>query len=435
MPPDALVRILVPVAVVALVPLLLWGLAALSNRFQSRLTLSPIVLVFANLSRNKIRTLLTTLSVMVALFLFCALGGVLDTLNESIQVGSMSRLITRNAISLIFPLPYAYRDRIAALPGVERVAVQNWFGGQDPKDPRNFFAQFAVDDDFFPIYAQDLEIVEASPAQGAAVVPPGNDSKLAAYFQEQTAAVVGRKLMEKMGWRLGQTVTLSGTIYPGTWEFTIRAVYAARKKSFGEETMFFPFRYLDQRGMSGGKQVGVYVIQLSDPDRAPAVQQQLDRTFENSAAATRTESEQAFQAGFVSLYGNVPFVLRIVSLAVVFAILLVAANTMMMSMRERTAEFGVLKTLGFTDRAVFGLVLAEAAVITLGGGILGSVLAKFLIEWSGFNFGGFLPPMSVYWSTVVAGIATAFLMGAVSGLIPAWQASRLRVVQALRPID
>jgi putative ABC transport system permease protein len=394
-----------------------------------------VALVFANLSRNKIRTLLTTLSVMVALFLYCALGGVLDTLKESIQVGSMSRLVTRNAISLIFPLPYAYRDRIAALPGVKRVAVQNWFGGQDPRDPKNFYAQFAVDDEFFRIYADDVGIIEASPPQVAGVVPAGQDPKLAAYFQEQTSAVVGRKLMEKMGWKLGQTVSLSGTIYPGDWEFTIRAVYAAKRKSFGEEVLYFPFRYLDQRGMQGGKRVGIYVLDLADPDQAPAAQQRVDAMFENSTAATRTESEQAFQAGFVSMYGNIPFVLRVIALAVVFAILLVAANTMMMSMRERTSEFGVLKTLGFTDRTIFGLVLGEASLITLGGGILGALLAKFLIEGSGFNFGGFLPPMSVYWSTVFTGIGIAFLMGAVSGLLPAWRASRLQIVQALRPLD
>ena len=435
MTPDAPLRLLVPLAVLAAVPLGLWAVARLSDRFQRHLALSPAALVFANLSRNKLRTLLTTLSVMVALFLYCALSGVLDTLNESIKVGSMSRLVTRNAISLIFPVPWSYRDRIAAVPGVKRVAVQNWFGGQDPKDPRNFYAQFAVDDEFYRIYANDIEIVEASPAQAGGAAPPGQDPQLAAYFQEQTAAVVGRKLMEKMGWTLGQTVTRDGTIYPGTWEFTIRAVYAAKQKSFGEEVLFFPFRYLDQRGLQGGRQVGIYVLELTDADRAPAVQQQVDDLFRNSAAATRTESEQAFQAGFVSLYGNVPFVLRVVSLAMVFAILLVAANTMMMSMRERTAEFGVLKTLGFTDGTVFGLVLGEAAVITLGGGVLGALLAKFLIEWSGFNFGGFLPPMTVYWSTVFTGIGIAFLMGAASGLIPAWQASRLRIVQALRPGD
>jgi putative ABC transport system permease protein len=267
-------------------------------------------------------------------------------------------------------------------------------------------------------------------------VPEGNDPKLEAFFQELNSCIVGRKLMEKNGWKLGQTIHLSGTIYPGDWPFTIRAVYAAKKKSFGEETMLFRFRYLDEKGMGGSKQVGIYVLDLSDPDRAPEISKTVDAMFLNSSAATHTESEQAFQAGFVSMYGNVPFVLRVIGLAIVFAILLVAANTMLMAFRERTSEFGVLKTLGFEDGAVFGMVLAEAAIITLGGGVLGALLAKFLIEsGGGFNMGGFLPPMTVYWSTVVLGIAIAFVMGAVSGLIPAWRAANLKIVDALRRVD
>jgi putative ABC transport system permease protein len=431
----ALLGILFAVAILAAIPLGLWLLAKLSNLIQRSLTLSPVTIVFMNLSRNKVRTLLTGLSVMVALFLFCALGGVLDTLDAAIEVGSRSRLVARNAISLVFPIPYAYRDRIAAVPGVKNVGIQNWFGGQDPVNPRNFYAQFAVDPAIFRIYANDISIVEATPPQGRPVVPPGVDPKLAAYLEDRTAAVVGRSLMEKMGWRLGQRVTVNGTIYPGSWELTIRAVYAAKQRSFGEETMFFPFDYLDQRGMGGQKLVGIYVIDVDDPSRSAAVAQTVDAMFENSSAATRTESEQAFQAGFVSMYGNVPFVLRVIGLAIVFAILLIAANTMVMSIRERTTEFGVLKTLGFGDGTVFGLVLAEAAVITLGGGLIGALLAKLAIEGSGFNFGGFLPPMSVYWSTVIAGIAISFVVGAVSGLIPAWQASRLRIVDALRRVD
>ena len=432
---DFSLRSLLPLAVLAAVPLGLWLLARLSNRLQSRMVLSPLTMVFMNLSRNKLRTMLTTLSVMVALFLFCTLGGVLDTLKASIEVGSRSRLISRNAISLVFPIPYAYRDRIAAVPGVKNVAIQNWFGGQDPVNPRNFFAQFAVDEEFYRVYARDMRILEATEPQAMTSTPEGIDPRLASYLEDQTGAVIGRKLMEKMGWKLGQKITLNGTIYPGTWEYTIHAVYAPNDRSFGEETMFFPFRYLDQKGMGGQKAVGIYVLELTDPSQSAAVAQQVDGMFENSSAATRTESEQAFQAGFVSMYGNIPFVLRVIGLAIVFAILLIAANTMVMSIRERTTEFGVLKTLGFRDRTVFGLVLAEAAIITLGGGILGALLAKFLIEWSGFNFGGFLPPMSVYWSTVIAGIVISFVVGAVSGLIPAWQASRLRIVDALRRVD
>ena len=392
-------------------------------------------LVLVNLGRNKRRTILTLLSVTVALFLFCSLGGVLDTLQEAIKVGSETRLVTRNAISLVFPMPLSYRDRIAVLPGVKSVALQNWFGATDPKNPRNFFAQFGVDDAFFPIYAGDMTLVEASPPQADVAVPQGMDPKLASYLAEQTACVVGEKLLQKMGWKLGQTVTLSGTIYPGSWPFTIRAVYRARKKSFGEETMFFHWKYLNEHGMQGRAWVGVYVLDLGDPGRAADLAKQVDAMFENSDAATRTESEQAFQAGFVSMYGNIPFVLRVIGLAVVFAILLVAANTMMMATRERTAEFGVMKTLGFDDGTIFRLVLVEAAVITFGGGALGALLAKLVIEGSDFNAMGLLPPMTVRWATVLVGVAIAVVIGAASGLVPAWQASQRRIVDALRRVE
>lgn len=394
-----------------------------------------VSLVFVNLFRNKRRTILTFLSVTVALFLFCALGGVLNTLEESIKVGSETRLVTRNAISLVFDIPFAYRDRIAAVPGVKRVAIQNWFGGQDPKDPRNFYAQFAVDETFFAIYRNDMDIIEYSRPQAGGRAPEGAHPELAAYFEERTACIVGRKLLEKNGWKVGQNVGLSGTIYPGDWEFTIRGVYAAKKKSFGEETMFFHFSYLDERATGGQKPVGIYVLELDDPGRASAIASQVDGAFENSAAATRTESEQAFQAGFISMYGNIPFAIRVIGLAVVFAILLVAANTMVMAVRERTAEIGVLKTLGFSDATVFAVILAEAALITVTGGALGALGAKFALEGSEFNLAGFLPPMTVYWGTVVTGILIAGGVGAVSGLIPAWTAFRLPIVDALRRVD
>ena len=392
-------------------------------------------LVLVNLLRNKLRTVLTMASVTVALFLYCSLGGVLDTLQESIKVGSETRLVTRNKVSLIFPLPIAYRARLEAMPGVRRVAVSNWFGGTDPVNPHLFFAQFAVDDNYLPIYADDYEIVQASPAQAAVALPAGMDPRLAAYQGEQTACVVGETLLRKHGWHLGQTVHVNGTIYQGSWPFTIRAVYRSRKQAFRDETMFFHWKYLEQQGMGGQGSAGLYVLQLADPSQAANVATAIDAEFENAAPATRTESEQAFQAGFVSMYGNLPFVLRVIGLAIVFSILLIAANTMMTAVRERTGEMGVLKTLGFSDGAVFGMVVAEAACITLGGGVAGALLAKLAIERSGFNALGFLPPMIVYWRTVVVGVLIAVGIGAVSGLVPAVRAARLRIVDALRPAE
>lgn len=393
-------------------------------------------LVIVNLGRNKVRTTLTMLSVVVALFLFCALRGVLDTLAESIKVGSEARLVTRNAISLIFPLPLAYRERLTALPGVKSVTYANWFGGRDPVDPGNFYAQFAVDaETYLPMYARDVEIVAADTPQADAHTPPGVDPKLAAFMSERDACVVGERLFKRMKWRLGQQVPISGTIFPGTWTFTIRAVYHAKNPAFGEESMLFHWKYLSERGMGGQGIVGWYALELSDPGRAGDLTKTVDALYANSAAATHTETERAFQAGFVSMYGNVPFLIGVIGLAVVFAILLVAANTMMMATRERIAEFGVMKTLGFEDGAIFRVVLIEAAIITLGGGTAGALLAKFAIEGSGFNAGGVLPPMTVSWATVAAGIGIAVLMGATSGLIPALQASRLRIVDALRRVE
>jgi putative ABC transport system permease protein len=392
-------------------------------------------LLWINLTRNKRRTILTFLSVMIALFLFSSLEGVLDTLAESIKVGSETKLIVRNKVSLVFPMPLSYRDRIAALPGVKQVGIANWFGGQDPKDRSNFYAQFAVDDAYLPMYAKDIVIIASSPPQAQVAIPAGGDPRLASYYAERNAAVVGEKLMKKNGWKLGQTVNVSGTIYPGTWPFVIRAVYAVKRKGFSEETLFFRWDYLSERGMGGQGQVGFYTLEVADPDRAADVGRAVDALFVNSSAATLTESEQAFQAGFVSMYGNVPFVLRVIGLAVVFAILLVAANTMVMAIRERTREIGVLKTLGFSDGTIFRLVVTEAAAITLLAGILGALLAKLALEGGEVTLGGFLPPMTVYWGTIAAGIAIAALLGAVSGLIPAWQASRLRIVDALRRVD
>jgi putative ABC transport system permease protein len=391
-------------------------------------------LVVVNLFRNPLRTFLTMASVTVALFLYCALGGILDTLQEAIKVGSESRLIVRNKISLVQWIPMAYRQRIESVPGVKRVAVQNWFGAQDPADTKGFFAQFAVDDPYYVIYGKDIDIVAASDPLAAVTIPDGASPKLAAYYAEQTACVVGEKLLAKKGWKLGQTITLAGTIFPGSWPFTIRAVYRAKDKSFGDETMFFHYKYLSQKGMGGQEPVGTYVLELNDPAQASAITHAVDSQFENAAPATLTETERAFQAGFVSMYGNIPFVLRVIGLAIVFSILLIAANTMMTSIRERTSEFGVLKTLGFSDGAVFGMVVIEAAIITLGGGLLGALGAKALVTGASVP-GGFFPPMSVYWDTVLTGIAIAVVIGAVSGLVPAVQASRLRIVDALRRVE
>ncbi len=390
-----------------------------------------LTLVLANLGRNKVRTVLTTLSVFVALFLFCSVRALTDTLQDTINVGNESRLITRNKTSLVFPLPMGHLERIRAIPGVKAVTWSNWFGGTDPVDPRNFFAQFAIDaKTYLPMYDTDLAIVDASPAPGVSA-PPDMDPRLAAFMNERTAAIVGEGLMKKQGWKLGQTIRLTGTIYPGSWPFVIRAVYRPKVKGLDDLTVYFHWDYLYENS-NRQADVGVFSLELADPNRAGQIIKTVDATFENSPAPTRTETERAFQAGFVSMMGNIPFVVRVLGGAIAFAILLVAMNTMMMAIRERTGEFGVLKTLGFSDAYLFCLVLAEASLITLGGGVAGALVARFLI--GGNVILPFFPPMSVHWETVFTGIGLAAFMGAVSGLVPAWQTARLKIVDALRRV-
>ena len=390
-------------------------------------------LVLVNLFRNKLRTILTLLSVFVALFLFSSLGAILDTLQAASDAGSRERLATRHAIALTNFLPYSYKDKIRTVPGVQRVCTQIWFGGKDPADRRGQSTQFAVDDDFWPMYRKDFDIVQWSNPAVSVAVPSDQDPHLAAYLAERNACVVGVDLMKKRGWSLGQTIHLEGTIFPGVWDLTIRGVYAKKPGgTWGNEMILFHHEFVVEKGMGGRELTGVFKIAVPDKSRSAAIAKEIDALFENSDNGTKTESEQAFGAGFISMLGNVPFALRVIGFAVVFTILVISANTMVMAVRERTSEIGVLKTLGFSDGAIFGMIVAEAAVITTGGGLAGALLAKFGLEGKPLAF---LPSIVIQWSTVATAIGIAVALGAISGFIPAWQASRLRIVDALRRVE
>ncbi len=374
-------------------------------------------LVWVNLMRNKRRTILTTLSVGAALFLFVSLRSVNTTLEDARQVGSESRMVTRNAISIVFQLPEAYYGWLSSVPGVRRVTWGNWFHGIY-RDPRDFFPSFGVEvNSYFDVYPE-LQVPE--------------DQKQA-FMRERTAAMVGTGLMERYGWRLGQTVNLTSMIYSPQqeWPFTIRAVYTPLP-GWTDEGFYFHYDYLYE--ISEWAQPGWYVLQLEDPSAAASVAATIDGHYENSRFATRTETERAFQTGMVSMYGNVGLLLNAVGLAVFFAILLVAANAMMMASRERTNEIAVLKTLGFRDRLLAGLVLAEAAAITLTGGLLGVFGAMLIFEGTGFQAAGLLPGFHVKLSTASVGMLIAMGLGLISGLVPAWQAARLPVAYTLRRV-
>ena len=376
-------------------------------------------LVWANLTRHKRRTVLTTLSVALALFLFASLRSVVTTLRATGEVGSESRMIVQSAKAIVFFLPLSYRERLLAVPGVAAVSWADWFGGVY-QDPKNFFAQFAVDpESYLDVYAGDYEL------------PP---DQRAAFTRERTACIVGKSLLDKYGWHLGQNVTLKGTIFEGDWTLTIRGVYRSLDPVFSEDGMLIHYDMVYERYPSWVRP-GWYVLKLKDPALAPQVAALVDSEFKNSSDPTKTGTERAFNAGFVTMWGNVSFLMNSIGMAVVFAILLVAANSMMLSARERTNEVGVLKTVGFGDRLLFGLVMAEAGSIALAGAVLG--LGGAALLWPAIHFSamGFLPGFSVTPGTLALGTGIAVLLALASGVVPAASAARLSAVQALRHVE
>jgi putative ABC transport system permease protein len=371
-------------------------------------------LVWANLARNKKRTVLTVLSVMVAFFLFGVLRSVITTLNRSAEVGSEGRLVSSSAKGITFLLPEAHANRMQAVEGVTTVSWANWFGGYY-QDPNDFFAQFAIKaDTYLPMYPE-IEITGGS---------------LDEFLQERTAAMIGVGLIEKYGWQLGQRVTLKGTFAPGDWDFTIRAIYTPSDPAFGDELMLFHYEYFYE-GMNGQVSPGWFVLELNRPDRAAEIAAEIDAMFKNSSEPTKTQTERAWNAGFVTMWGNIGFLVNAIGTAVFFAILFVAANTMMMAVRERIGEIAVLKTVGFGNGAVAALVLAESVLIALLGGALGLGLAR--LAFLGRNpLNAFFPGFGVTPQTIALGMMMAAALGLISGAVPAIQSARLSVAGALR---
>jgi len=380
--------------------------------------MTRVTLIVANLRRRLRRTILTVLGLAVALFLFVSLRTFLQTLQTVGDVGSESRLVISNKLGIVFPLPLGYRARVAGVEGVHTVSYASWFGGAYG-DGRSFFANFAVDPEtYFELYPE----IVVSPEERAA------------FMADRTGAIVGVKLMERYGWRVGQTITLRGTIYPGDHRFNIRGVYVAGKKGFDQNSLMFHHRYLEEiaRDQGGEGLTGWYVLGVTDPQRAPALAHTIDAWYENSSSPTRTQTEKAFNLAFVGLYGNIGFFLNAIGMAVVFAILMVAANTMAMSARERFSEIAVLKTLGFTDGDVMWLVVIEALVIGALGVVLGLGGAMLVFNLVQFDLGGFIPGLTVTPGIAAIGLTVAVVIALASGAVPAWQAGRLRVVEALR---
>jgi putative ABC transport system permease protein len=370
-----------------------------------------------NAFRNLRRSSLTVLSIAFSLLLLTLMISIWK--NFYLKKGtdeSALRLVTRHKVSLAFIMPSFYREKIRAVHGVVGVLPQNWFGGvyKDDKS-HNFFAQFGTDpEEFFKVY-KDWEI------------PP---DQLVAWQHDRAGAIVDQEIAQKFGWKVGQKIIVTGTIFPVNLELTVRGIFKAPQPT---NSLYYNQTYVEEAvPYLKGKQ-GFYTILADSPENVPKIQAAIDDMFRNSPQPTKTETERAFQLGFVAMLGNVKAFILSICGAVVFAILLVSANTMAMSIRERTREVAVLKTLGFTRQTILGLFVSEAVVLAFVGGILGSVIA-FVIGLGARKIGGFAGALEVGVSTMLVAWVVAAVMGFVSAVIPSYNASRLNIVEGLRHI-
>lgn len=379
-------------------------------------------LLIRNAFRHKLRTALTIVGVAVAITAFGLLRTLVDLWYAGVEASSSSRLLTRNAISLVFSLPISYEERIRQVPGVKDVSYGNWFGGIY-KDEKNFFPSFAVEPkSYLAIYPEF-------------VLPPDQER---AFILDRRGCVVGRKTAERFGWKVGDQITLRGTIFPGEWDMVIRGIYHGARKNTDETQLFFHWDYLNEVVKKTvprrADQVGIYFISLTKPELAAAVSLAVDRLFKNSLAETLTETEKAFQMSFVSMTEAIMVAIQIVSYVVIVIIMVVAANTMAMTARERIAEFATLKTLGFGAVHIAGVVFGESLVISLLGGILGIALTYPAAHWIESNLGQFFPVFSIAPLTIYLDLAAAATVGVVAGIFPTWRGATIRIADGLRRI-
>jgi putative ABC transport system permease protein len=379
-------------------------------------------LVLRNAFRHKLRTALTLTGIVVAIAAFGLLRTIVDAWYAGANASSSARLVTRSSVSLVFPLPLTYAPKIRQVPGVVGVTWANWFGGVYVSE-RNFFPQFAVD---APTYLAIYPEFVLSPEEKKA------------FLADRTGAIVGRKLADLYGWKVGDQIPLRGTIYPGTWTFTLRGIYDGAEPTTDQQTMFFHWGLLNETVKRiyprRADQTGVFIELLAEPAAAPEVSRAIDATFKNSLAETLTETEKAFQLGFVAMAEAILLAIQAVSYIVVVIIMAVMANTMAMTARERSAEYATLKALGFSGAFVAMLIVAESLAIAIAGGALGAMVTVPIAEAFAKTVGSMFPSIAVSRETMALQLAAAAIVGLVAACWPAWRAARLRIVDGLRAI-
>ena len=377
-------------------------------------------LIFSGLKRKKMRTSLTILSIMVAFILFGYLTAIRQAFDAGVEVAGADRLVVRHKVSIIQLLPQSYEAKMERIDGVDNAAHTTWFGGIY-QEPKNFFAQLAiVPEELFDMFPEFVI----------------SDEHKAAWLETRNGVLVGRGLADRFNWKLGDRIPINATIWGKkdggrTWEFDLVAIYEGAEKGTDTSQFFFRYDFFDETRAGGTGQVGWYTVRITDPDKATEVAAAIDAEFANSAQETKAEPEGAFIQGFANQIGNIGFIIMSIMSAVFFTILLVAGNTMAYTVRERTNELAVLKAIGFTDRAVLGLVLGESLALTFAGGAVGLGLAWLLVS-TGDPTGGSFPVFYLPSKDLFVGALLIMAMAFIAGIIPALQAQKLQISDALR---
>jgi putative ABC transport system permease protein len=378
-------------------------------------------LIFKNAFRHKLRTLLTILGITIAIIAFGLLRTVVTIWDSSVDATMANRLITRQAISFIFPLPVSYQEKIKSIDGVSNVTFATWFQGVY-KDKNNFFARIAVDvETFFDVYPEFL--IDAQ--------------QLENFKKQRNSCVIGADIAEQYKLKIGDPMTLEGDIYPGRWDFVIAGIYKGKNKNTDETQMIFHWNYINERmkveSPIRANEVGWYIVQIKDPNKSAIISEQIDALFRNSSAETKTETEKAFAQNFVASSGAIISAMNVMSFAIIGIIMLVVANTMIMSARERTREYAILKTLGFSAKHLFVLILGESLLISFVGGSIGISLIFPIVQ--GFEQAMpkgifpffFVEPITIFWA-----IVSIIFVGFISAVFPIQKALSTRIVDGFR---
>ncbi|MEL4177461.1 ABC transporter permease [Roseateles sp. PN1] len=379
-------------------------------------------LLLKNAFRHKLRTSLTMVGLVVAICAFGLLRTIIDAWYAGVEGSSSTRLVTRSAISLTFPLPMNYAQRLKSVEGVAGISWSNWFGGIYISE-RNFFPQFAVE-----------------PVSYLALYPEYRlkDAERIAWLRDRQGVIVGRKLADKFGWKVGDQIPLRGTIYPGTWTFNLRGIWDGAEAKTDESQLLMHWSYLNESIRKlypkRADAVGVYILGINEPQNAALISQRVDEQFKNSLAETLTETESAFQLSFVSMSEAILVAINAVSLIIVVIIMAVMANTMTMTARERLAEYATLKALGFAPSFVVKLLFGESLLIALIGGLAGLALTLPLAAGFAQAAGTLFPVFHVSTLTMSLQLLAAVVVGAVAAAWPAWKMSRIDIVQGLRHV-